>query len=284
MIPEEEFIEMRKEDEEIGYGFGITPKVWTEITDENLEQEINGDNPDTSSFMEDLKILMEKHRLSASPKASEKVLDVSQGKLTLEQINLIYKHIPVDLSFVDENELVKFYNDTKHRIFPRSPGVIGRKVENCHPRESVDIVKQIVEAFKSGEKDQAEFWLEIADQFIYILFVAVRDENKNFKGVLEVMQDVTRIRSLTGSQRLLSWEEDEKQSSSEDKDQKSEKKITNDKKKQEGTMVLGKETLIQDLVKKYPFIKEELLGLSPKFQKLKNPILFKSCPQWPHWK
>ncbi|WP_251861763.1 PAS domain-containing protein [Clostridium sp. Marseille-Q2269] len=108
----------------------------------------------------------------------------------------------------DENEIVKFYSDTKHRVFPRSAGVIERKVENCHPRESVSTVEEIIRAFRAfraGEKDEAEFWLEIGGKFIYIIYNAVRDEVGNFKGVLEMMQDVTRIRSLERSQRLLSW-------------------------------------------------------------------------------
>ena len=84
---------------------------------------------------------------------------MATGKLTLEQINLIYKHLPVDISFVDENELVKFYSDTDHRIFPRSKNVIGRQVSNCHPRKSVHIVEEIVEKFRSGEQDKAEFWI-----------------------------------------------------------------------------------------------------------------------------
>lgn len=274
MISEEEFIEMRKGDEEIGYAYGITPKDYKVNTNKGVDHGKDDGVLDTSSFMKDLSSIMEKHGLLSSTKKSDQILDVSRGKLTLEQINLIFRHIPVDLSFVDENELVKFYSDTKHRIFPRSPGVIGRKVENCHPRESVDIVKKIVEAFKSGEKDEAEFWLEIEDQFIYILFVAVRDDDEKFKGVLEVMQDVTRIRNLTGSQRLLSWENDVK--GEELNEEVKSEEVPTDKNTEKATMVLHKDTSVKDLIDQYPFIKEELLGLSPKFQKLKNPILFKT--------
>ncbi len=85
-----------------------------------------------------------------------------------KQINLIYKHLPVDISFVDENELVKFYSDTDHRIFPRSKNVIGRQVSNCHPRKSVHIVEEIVEKFRSGEQDKY-FWL-INPELGFILF------------------------------------------------------------------------------------------------------------------
>ena len=130
---------------------------------------------------------------------------MTNGKLTLEQINLIFQHMPVDFSYVDENEIVKFYNDSAHRVFPRSSNVIGRDVKNCHPRKSVHIVEEIISKFRSGEQDQAEFWINKPDVFIYILYTAVRDRDGRFRGVLEMMQDCTHIRSLTGSQTLLTW-------------------------------------------------------------------------------
>lgn len=142
-----------------------------------------------------------------SPEAtdSQQELNVTNGKLTLVQINLIFQHMPVDFSYVDENEIVKFYNDSAHRVFPRSSNVIGRDVKNCHPRKSVHIVEEIISKFRSGEQDQAEFWINKPDVFIYILYTAVRDRDGRFRGVLEMMQDCTHIRSLTGSQTLLTW-------------------------------------------------------------------------------
>ena len=255
MISDEEFVEMRKGDDEIGYAFGITPKDY-----HGASEPVREAAEDEAAFMEDLKKLMQKHGMQPAPSSDDALLEVTRGKLTLEQINLIFQHLPLDLSFVDEQELVRFYSDTPHRIFPRSPGVIGRKVENCHPRESVSTVKEIIEAFKNGKEDEAEFWLEIGDKFIYILFVALRDENQRFRGVLEIMQDVTKIRSLTGSQRLLSWNQPK------DRDQVPE----------DSTDQITKNTVVGDLVKNYPYLKEELLSLSPKFAKLKNPILFKT--------
>ncbi|MFA7533559.1 MAG: PAS domain-containing protein, partial [Tissierellaceae bacterium] len=118
---------------------------------------------------------------------------------------LIFKHLKIDLSFIDENEIVRFYTDTKHRIFPRSPGVIGREVQNCHPKESLDKVMGVINEFREGVQDEAEFWIDTGEKFIYINFTAVRDDEGNFKGVLEMMQDVTRIRSLEGTQRLAAW-------------------------------------------------------------------------------
>ena len=103
---------------------------------------------------------------------------------------------------------LKFYSDTKHRIFPRSANVIGREVRNCHPAKSVHLVEEIIEKFRSGEQDKAEFWINKPEAFIYILYTAVRDEKGNFKGVLEMMQDCTRIRSLEGSHTLLTWDDE----------------------------------------------------------------------------
>lgn len=146
LISEEEFIKMRKGDDEIGYCLIENPPLFGD-TLENKKV--------PNEFMSELTQLLEKYSVS---NGQNEILDVKQGKLTLEQINLIFQHLSVDLSYVDENELVRFYSDTKHRVFPRSPGVIGRNVMNCHPRESVDTVKRIIEAFRNGEQDMAEFW------------------------------------------------------------------------------------------------------------------------------
>ena len=259
LLSEEDFIKMRRGDDEIGYCLIKQPPFYG--NEERKDKEISSND----EFLKDLANVLQKHGILNTSSKNE-MLDVSQGKLTLEQINLIFKHLQVDLSYVDENEIVKFYSDTKHRVFPRSAGVIGRKVQNCHPRESVDTVEEIIKAFREGEQDEAEFWLEIGGKFIYIIYNAVRDEDGNFRGVLEMMQDVTKIRSLEGSQRLLSWS-NKKQDT---------KNIESNSVEIQNKYGIKKETIIGDLVKKYPFIKEFLFNLSPKFSKLKNPILFKT--------
>ncbi|MBM3147828.1 MAG: DUF438 domain-containing protein, partial [Actinobacteria bacterium] len=121
-----------------------------------------------------------------------------------EQIDLMLRALPVDVTFVDEDDEVRFYSEGE-RVFPRSPGVIGRKVHNCHPPASVHKVKQIVEAFRAGEKDVAEFWLELEGKFLHIRYFAVRDEAGDYRGVVEMVQDVTAIRALEGQRRLLDW-------------------------------------------------------------------------------
>ncbi len=135
-------------------------------------------------------------------------IGLDTGSLTPEQINLMLVHLPVDVSFVDENDTVAYYSATPERIFPRSPGVIGRKVQNCHPPKSLDTVNRILEAFKAGRRDEAGFWIEMGGKFIHIRYFAVRDAGRRYRGCLEVSQDVTGIRALQGQKRLLDWEDD----------------------------------------------------------------------------
>ncbi len=133
-------------------------------------------------------------------------LPLDTGLLTLEQVNLLLTHLPVDLSFVDEHGEVRYYSESPARIFPRSPGVIGRQVENCHPSKSVHMVNRILEEFRAGTKDTADFWFEMGGRFIYVRYFALRSPDKTYRGCLEVSQDVTEIRALTDSKRLLDWE------------------------------------------------------------------------------
>lgn len=133
-------------------------------------------------------------------------LNLDTGQLTAEQVNLLLTHLPVDVSFVNEKDEVIYYSQTPERIFPRSPGIIGRKVQNCHPPKSLDIVEKILNEFKAGKKDSSEFWIQMGGKFIHIRYFAVRDSEGSYKGTLEVSQDVTDIRKLQGEQRLLNWD------------------------------------------------------------------------------
>lgn len=132
-------------------------------------------------------------------------VSLDTGSLTPDQINLLLTHLPVDLSFVDENDEVLYYSATPERIFPRSPGVIGRRVQNCHPPRSVETVERILAEFKAGRKDSAEFWIQMRGRFLHIRYFAVRDPDGKYRGCLEVSQDVTAIRALDGERRLLDW-------------------------------------------------------------------------------
>lgn len=130
-------------------------------------------------------------------------INLDTGTLSIKQVNLVFKHLPVDISFVDADDTVRYYSATEERIFPRSPAVIGRKVQNCHPPKSVHVVKQILDDFRSDKRDTAEFWIQLQGKFIHIRYFAVRDGSGAYTGCLEVSQDVTGIRSLEGEKRLL---------------------------------------------------------------------------------
>jgi PAS domain S-box-containing protein len=128
------------------------------------------------------------------------------GFMSAEQAMFIFNTLPVDITFVDENDKVCFFNRAKERLFPRSPAIVGRTVQNCHPPESVHVVEKIIESFRSGKKDHADFWIQMKGKFILIQYFAIRDEEGQYKGVLEVSQEVTEIRRLEGEKRLLDWE------------------------------------------------------------------------------
>lgn len=131
------------------------------------------------------------------------------GAMTPEQIAMIFTHLPVDVTFVDEGNDVRFYSGGHNRVFERTPDIIGRNVLNCHHPDSVQIVFKILEDFRAGTRDTAEFWIQTKpqpgqeSQFIHIRYFAVRDPQGKFLGTLEVTQNVTDIRKLQGERRLL---------------------------------------------------------------------------------
>lgn len=208
MIRPAEFEEMKSGDREIGF-------AWIRVGKEAPKADTPKEAvPATAAagFANELASLLGKYGFGGGSTPGA-LLEVATGQMTLEQINLVYKHMPVDFSYVDENEIVRFYTDTDHRVFPRSKNVIGRDVKNCHPRTSVHLVEEIIEKFRRGEQNEVDFWINKPGLFIYIYYVAVRDEEGCFRGVLEMMQDCTRIRSLEGSRTLLSWDKSNKAAS-----------------------------------------------------------------------
>lgn len=127
------------------------------------------------------------------------------GQLDLEQLTLLLDALPIDLTFVDEQDEVAYFSKPKGRIFPRSAAVIGRNVRNCHPPESVHVVEAILEAFKNKEKDEATFWIQMKGLFLYIQYIAIRDKDGHYKGTLEITQEINHLRALEGEKRLLDW-------------------------------------------------------------------------------
>ena len=125
--------------------------------------------------------------------------------LSREQLEGILEAIPVEISFVDEDDLVKLWNKHETRIFKRPISVIGKSVQNCHPKQSVAKVNQILSDFKSGRKDSAEFWINLGERKVYIRYFAVRDKAGRYLGTLEATQDITEIKRIEGEKRLLEY-------------------------------------------------------------------------------
>ena len=113
--------------------------------------------------------------------------------------------MPVEISFVDKNDKVSYFNKNGYRIFPRPRSIIGKTVHECHPQKSLHKVIQIIEAFKNGKRDVAKFWINLNDRQIYIRYFPVRDKDGSYLGTLEVSQDITDIKKIEGEKRLLDW-------------------------------------------------------------------------------
>jgi hypothetical protein len=133
---------------------------------------------------------------------NDAALFLDTGRLTFEQVNLLLSHLPIDITFVDANDRVAYYSKGEERIFPRSPAIIGREVQKCHPPASLQKVNKIVESFRQGKRDSAEFWLHLQGKYVYIRYFAVRDKAGSYRGCLEVSQDIKPIQEITGERRI----------------------------------------------------------------------------------
>jgi len=182
-LSEEQWVEIREQEDEIGY-FNVKPKNAWKPKENQAEQE-------TKTLKEE----------TMSP--SDGLISLDTGALTREQINLMLTHLPVDVTFVDENDQVRYFSQGKERIFDRSPAIIGRAVTKCHPPQSVHRVEIILDEFRSGKRDVTEFWIQTGDQFVHIRYFALRDDQGDYKGCIEVSQNATHIRALEGEKRLL---------------------------------------------------------------------------------
>ncbi len=195
LLKEEDWQEFYEGDSEIGWMFSTPPaKYPANIVNEENQNEPEYIHPSLDKTKRKL------------PFSLEGRTHYDEGYLTPEQVNFIFKFLPVDITYVDENDRVVFYNRGDERVFPRSAGIIGREVRFCHPPKSVDQVLKILEEFKAGRQDRADFWITFKGKFVHIRYFAIRDEKRNYKGVIEMSQDVTEIRELQGEKRLLDWE------------------------------------------------------------------------------
>ncbi len=127
------------------------------------------------------------------------------GTLRAQELEAILNALPIDATFVDAEDRVRYFTHGRERVFSRSRAILGRKVQHCHPPSSVDTVERILGAFRAGTEDRAAFWIQTRGRFVHIEYVALRDAAGAYLGCLEVTQDLTQKRALAGEQRLLSW-------------------------------------------------------------------------------
>jgi len=139
----------------------------------------------------------------AGSESTEGYLKFETGILKLKEISAIFNHLPIDITFVDKDNIVKYFSMGKERFFTRTKSIIGRKVENCHPPASVHVVEKIVEDFIEGRREHADFWIRLKGKFLYIRYFAVKDEKGEYMGTLEVTQEISEIQELEGEKRLL---------------------------------------------------------------------------------
>lgn len=173
VISNEEWIKIREEFDEIGYCCFIPPEM------PKMEAE-------EKEIKEEGKIVL------------------PTGSFTKEELEAVLNSLPIDITFVDKNDEVRYFNETKDRIFVRTKAIIGRKVQQCHPQKSIHIVNKILEEFKKGNRDKAEFWIDMNGRKIYIRYFAVR-KNGKYLGTIEVTQDITEVKKIEGEKRLLDW-------------------------------------------------------------------------------
>lgn len=183
-LTEDEWVKIARESDEIGFCLTAPEQEW--IPERAAEPE--GAVPEETE--------------GATPQGG--FIRFETGLLSLHQLETVLNHLPVDLTFIDENDVVRYFSHGKERIFARTKAVIGRTVQNCHPPQSVHVVEKLLEDFKAGRKDAEDFWINIKDKFIYIRYFAVRNESGQYMGTLEFTQNIAPIRALEGQKRILS--------------------------------------------------------------------------------
>ena len=180
-LTEDEWMTIESESDEIGYCLTEPRGKWKpERTDVEEKQKETGQT------------------------AADGYLKFETGLLTAKEISLMFNSLPIDITFVDKDGAVKYFSQGKERIFPRTKAIIGRQVHNCHPPASVHIVEKLVEDFKTGKKDSESFWIKMGGKYVYIRYFAIRDENGDYAGTMEVTQDIQPIQEISGEKRLVS--------------------------------------------------------------------------------
>lgn len=175
-LTEDEWLKIEREGDVIGYTFIEPPKQWQP----------------------------ERKNLADHDFMKEGVIQLETGILSLDQLELMMNHLPIDITYIDENDVVRYFSHGKERIFHRTKSIIGRTVQNCHPPQSSHIVNALLDDFKSGKKDVEDFWIKFRDKYVLIRYFAVRDKDGTYKGTVEMTQNIQPIQEITGEKRLMS--------------------------------------------------------------------------------
>lgn len=180
-LSEDDWIKVERESDDIGYSL-VAPKArWTPAR---------------------AVLSAEAHSEEGKPHSGG--INLQTGVLTAKQLELMLNTMPVDVTFIDADDIVRYFSNSKERIFVRSKAVLGRLVQNCHPPKSMPIVQKILDDFKSGRKDHEDFWINMGGKTVYIRYFAIRDEYGKYEGTLEISQEISGIKGLEGEKRMMS--------------------------------------------------------------------------------
>jgi len=186
----------------------LTQDEWKTIAEES--EEIGYCLIESVPDWKPAKSAVQKQTVTAEKGKQDGVIRLSTGMLTVEELNRMLDALPIDITFVDKDDTVKYFSQGAERVFPRTKAIIGRKVSNCHPPASVHIVEKLVEDFRAGRKDHEDFWIDMGEKYVLIRYFAVRSHSGEYLGVLEVTQDIRPIQAIRGEKRLVSDSETSK--------------------------------------------------------------------------
>jgi hypothetical protein len=216
LISEDEFKQIRKTFDEIGYCCYFPEPIDFEKPHKKDSKDMPSEKPvqiekllkaydELKSLLQEMGVLSQENTATA-PLSSQGRINLPSGSFSIEELTYLLNTLPIDITFVDKNDEVRYFSEGKERIFLRTRDVIGRKVQNCHPPKSVHIVEKILRDFKSGKRDNADFWIKLGEKYVLIRYFAVRNEKGEYLGTLEVTQDIAPIQKITGEKRIYDEE------------------------------------------------------------------------------
>ncbi|WP_372590580.1 DUF438 domain-containing protein [Fervidobacterium pennivorans subsp. carthaginiensis] len=216
LVSEDEFKQIRKTFDEIGYCCYFPEPIDFEKPHKKDSKDMPSEKPvqiekllkaydELKSLLQEMGVLSQENT-AAAPLSSQGRINLPSGSFSIEELTYLLNTLPIDITFVDKNDEVRYFSEGKERIFLRTRDVIGRKVQNCHPPKSVHIVEKILRDFKSGKRDNADFWIKLGEKYVLIRYFAVRNEKGEYIGTLEVTQDIAPIQKITGEKRIYDEE------------------------------------------------------------------------------